>query len=286
MRCSKKPGALKILVTAGSNQAVDNVLRKLKKGVPDGNGGYIKVQAVRIARKGYNFNDVSDHSMNAKSLPFDHEHFNKPPSNTPSAVNPRTSASSRARRALADEAIVFLTTNSLAGSSAFLDLKQEVDIVISDEVSMLLEPESLIPMTSTRTRSRMNRLHYIGVGDPMQLTAVSNTSQILRKRGISLHFDYEEQTLSQFERMYNAERVAVALLVTQYRMHHVISTPHSRFFYRAAIHDGLSQSTFRTVYNQRVSVGTGFYPLTFIDTSFCKSRRETDNGEGKICNSF
>lgn len=161
LRSSKKHGALKILVTAGSNQAVDNALRALDKGIPDGKGNRIRVQAIRLARTRYNFKELKKHSINEKALEFD-EHFDALSS---SRNLPRASATSRARRAVADETIVFFATNTLVGSKAFLDLKQEVDVVINDEVSTVLEPESLIPMTVTRKRSKKSRLHYVGVGD-------------------------------------------------------------------------------------------------------------------------
>lgn len=69
-------------------------------------------------------------------------------------------------------------------------------------------------------------------------------------------------------------------------MHAVISQPHSEFFYESATRNGVSARNFLRTYNQRKVKGTGFFPLTFLDTSFCRSRRETDEGDGILHNFF
>ena len=39
-----------------------------------------------------------------------------------------------------------------------------------------------------------------------------------------------------------------------------------------------------TDYNQRRRQSAGFFPFTFLDTSFCRSRTESDDGDDNICN--
>lgn len=284
LRCSKHNGALKILVCAGSNQGVDNCLRKLAQGIPDGYGNLIFVNAVRTARLGYEYKDLKSHSLNVKALELDNEYFNKPPANEGSYFIPHKNASLKAKREVAREAIVFLFTNTLSGGAAFSELKADCDVVINDDVSMLLEPEGLIPMVASVKHSRLRRLHSVGVGDFNQLSRYSNTAALVRHGQMALHFNYEDQLISQFERLDKGSRCPTSILLEQYRMHHVISRPHAIDFYQGVIQDGSPIKTFMAPYNALARDGVGYFPFTFWDTCMCKSRIESNDGEGNITN--
>ena len=127
----------------------------------------------------------------------------------------RVWASLAGGRAAADESIVLLATNNLVGWKLFSELRRKVDVILNDENSTSLEPESPIPMTATRNRARFGRLHYIGVCDFKQLSLLSKTLHQMRGLKWSVGFNYETQRISQFERLFRAKRVPVALLLTQ-----------------------------------------------------------------------
>lgn len=73
----------------------------------------------------------------------------------------------------ADESILLLDTNILVDGKQFIDLQKEIIIIINDEVSLSFEPETLIPTTVTRRRTRFGHLHYVVVGNYKQRSPLS-----------------------------------------------------------------------------------------------------------------
>lgn len=127
LRRSINPLSLNILVCAGSNQAVDNMLGRMDNdGIPDGNGGDLHPQAVGFARQGYEYECLRKYSLNDKALPFDHYMHNIQQKN-------RTRASSAARRSFSKEVIVSLTTCSTRGGARLKNMKINWDVIIVDE---------------------------------------------------------------------------------------------------------------------------------------------------------
>lgn len=96
---------------------------------------------------------------------------------------------SRLEEKLRERPSCFCSRNTLSGGAKFFELKAQCDVVTNDEVSMLLEPESLIPMFATVKQSALGRLHYIEVGDFNQLSGYSNTSAIVRHGETGLNFN-------------------------------------------------------------------------------------------------
>ena len=132
--CAKKEdetGAAKILITANSNQAVDNVVKALEKFVPYGNGGRIFVELARIARKKSDLKELKKHSMDQKCLIFDEEYFD---CSKQSTEKKRVWPSLAGHSADANESIVLLATNNQVCGKQFTGLRQKIDVISNDEV--------------------------------------------------------------------------------------------------------------------------------------------------------
>lgn len=78
-------------------------------------------------------------------------------------------------------------------------------------------------MCAIRKQNILSRIHYVDIGDFKQLSAISPTEEHIRTQSVSIPFDYRKQIRLQFERSYKGRRMAVALLMTQYRLHCILS---------------------------------------------------------------
>lgn len=281
LRCSKDIHAFRILVCCPSNQATDNVLKRIKDGsIPDGKGGHITPAMVRIARQGYNYDDLDDCSLNNRGLLFDRNIFNCDDGST------RISASTRARRAAVEESVIVGMTLSLAGGSNLKALKASFDLVIIDEAAQSMEPETLIPLVATRKLSRLRRLHVAAFGDQNQLPTVSDASFMMKDSLIPTAFNYDFQMRSLFERFLTSLRNNHVVLNEQYRMHPAIATAVLPLFYDITIKSPKPAHHFTTLYNSLSTLQKGYEPVTILDTRLNRHRAEDNNGVGKIRNVF
>jgi len=149
--------------------------------------------------------------------------------------------------------------NSTAESSKFSALKVHCDFLVNDEAGQALGAEALIPMVATRSVIEPRRLHIVAIGDDKQLAAMSIMANLTRNINAKLHFDYDQQVVSQFERLYRCDRCALSMLTAQYRMHPCISLIHSEPFYgTGSITNPLPASAFTTNYNSVIRTGKGF----------------------------
>lgn len=254
------------MVCASSNKAVENVLERIHRdGIPDGKGGIFRPQSVRIARTGYDHGDLSMYTLNQKALPFDHHihHIGKK----------RKSASNMARKSFFKECVVVSSTLISAGGSTLKNSKIPFDIVIIDEVGQSPEPEVLIPLVSASKVS--NRFHVVAVGNHKQLPPVALASHTMKMMRQRLHFNYERQVNSIFQRLYEHKRTPCRMLTNQYRMCKAVAEMNNSIFYEGKLNSPLLDSLFDAPYNKGWDPDKKmFLRQTFIDTSLLPDRLE------------
>ena len=282
MRRSRNPNALKILVVASSNAAVDNILERLhENGIPDGHGGTLRPRMLRIARH----NHVPKHPLGqylirSEARLYDEGHEER---NNPSLA---------AKRACADECIIFLTTANCAGSGQLKELNQVFDAVIQDEAGFTLEWETLVPLTAACTHRDLGcgRLYYFAIGDEKQLPALSFIPNMILSAGVMREAPFDVATVqrSLFERLIMGRRVTFFFLSAQFRMHPTISHLTSPPVYNHYFDCPVPLPEFQRRYNQPQVYNDGFYPMSFLDTSGIAEmdRAERDEGNGNITNNL
>lgn len=277
VRCRKKSGGVRILVCAPSNKAVDNILKRIHfDGIPDGKGGVLRPQAVRLSRAGYDHGELRIYSLRNKSLPFD-EHLHN-------VGQRRNNPSAAALKSFYQECILVFSTLISSGAAQLRKSKIPFNVAIIDEIGQAPEPETVIPMVAISKVS--NHCHVVAVGDHMQLPPVALASFPMRKMKKRLHFDYDKQMVSIFERLYENGRASCQMLTRQYRMCWAVAEMNNRIFYEGRLHSPLPESTFDAPYNMGWNPKTKcFAKQTFIDTSLLPDRREfQEKNEGDYRN--
>ena len=276
LRAARNPNALRILVVASSNAAVDNILERLHaEGVPNPRGEWHRPTILRISRYDYVPADhLLQYTIYHAAREYDRDHANR---NNPTL---------RARRQRASENIIFLSTSSSAGSSSLKELRQWYDVVIHDEAANAAEIETMIPLAATTTRDGPGRMYYIGVGDERQLPSTSYVPTMIDQANMRSLTPFEPETLikSLFERLVYQGRACHAFLPAQYRMHPSISRVTSVPFYKYYFVNPIRAEFFNLNYNQPHLYQEAFYPMTFIDTSSLPNRFEQDDRHGQITN--
>ena len=247
------------MVCAPFNKGVDNILnRSHRDGIPDGKGEAIWPQAARITRANYHQGNLYMHSVDQKALPFDQYIHN--------VGAGRKIASSKARKYFFRECIIFLTTLVSSGGARFRSIKEKFDTVIVDEVGQASEPETLVPLTSVSKSS--GRCHLIAVGDHRQLPPISHAQHAMKSIGNSIHFNYDKQMMSTFERLYSMNRAPSRILSIQYRMCRAIVDMKNMVFYEGALKSILPEFVFDAPFNKGWDPFSGcFARMTWIDTS-------------------
>jgi len=121
---------------------------------------------------------------------------------------------------------------------------RKVDILICDEASQALEVETLIAMS-------LNPTKVILVGDPMQLSAMVQSQDAIRK-----HFDR-----SLMSRLMNMKHSKYHMLDEQYRMHPTISKWPSKQYYNNLLRNAAS------VIDKKMDwkYPDGYQPITFFN---------------------
>ena len=145
------------------------------------------------------------------------------------------------REACARATFIFMT-QSYAGmeNGVFIEaLKNEFDCIITDEAAQSTEPQQLFPL------AKLCKC-FILVGDHLQLRAIVNNSD-----GSRVHSDK-----SLFERLADANPDGILMLNVQYRMHPIIASWPSQFFYRGLLLNGDNTERLKNHPS----------PLVFIDT--------------------
>ena len=276
LRAARDHRALKILVVASTNAAVDNILNRLHGGgIPIGNNESIYPSMLRIARYDYEPEDhLRQYLVRDASVLYDGNH------------EERNNPSMPARRRRADECIIFLSTNVSAAGSSLRELNQRFDVVIHDEGAYSSELETLCPLTATATKEGNNRLFYFSFGDEKQLPQLNLLKQMLISSNVVGLVPFNADTLaaSFFERMIGTARCTHVFLDAQYRMHPSISRVVSLPFYGCYFKCPRPINFFLVAYNQPSADIRGFYPMTFIDTSKLSLHSETDQGNGRYIN--
>jgi len=275
-RRPKTNEAIRILVCAHSNTAVENIMERIdKQGLTDGDLQAYWPQMMRISKQGHKYGDLEKYSVSSKALPFDIKLYHP---DEPDRVKP----SWRALNALALEVAITFSTVSSCGSSNFRASKVGYDFVIVEEAGQLLESDMYVALVNAVAWARVSGrpLHVILVGDFKQLPPMHHGAMILQSyAGSTNDWDFQNQVKSTFQRLFEGNRCSYVMLKTQFRMHPTISAIHSHIFYGGDVVSGHSSSRFDTFYNQGFDSG-GFAPLTIVDTSRNANSCETGrNGQ-------
>lgn len=132
----------RILVHRLSNAAFNNVIRRINNAAIDyGLGGEIRPSMIIVSPPNYSYPpELIEYSVAAMAKYFDEY------------LKERSCLSFRAGRRATADYILFFTTSTSAGSSAFKELCSNYDVFISDEATQSAENEGVIPLNFTRTR--------------------------------------------------------------------------------------------------------------------------------------
>lgn len=239
---------------------------------------------MRLARNNYKYHGISDLSVISKALPFDHNYFNA------RAEFPRTSPSSDAVLAMAEETIVYLTTCSNAASQCIKNLKVGFDIVIVDEAGQVAEEECLIQLVVS-IRNTLKRSHLVLVGYVCQSAPIMSCEHpvlqyCVTTNRVGYRPKFKDQIMSLFERLPKGRRCAISWLRHQYRSHPHIGRIQTPPIYGDTVQHPESKEGYITGYNNVTSSDHAFQPFTFIDTRKCHDRTETSTGMGDYTNKF
>ena len=111
------------------------------------------------------------------------------------------------------------------------------DILFLDECSQMIEPQSLLPITSSRC-SKM-----VMVGDPMQLPPVTRSSDVVTTSSSSSSTSSTNPGLEQAMFVRLSRTTSPVLLRTQYRCHPTICNLSSELFYDGRLKSGVTASS-------------------------------------------
>lgn len=194
-------GERRILVTAPTHNAVDNVLRKFLNESSQGKDTF--VEPIRVTT------EVRKVAEDLRSYTCD--------AMIGKEVNENFAARRKAQARLKKSRLIFTTC---IGSGLGLLRTEKFDTVIVDEASQQTEPASLVPLVKGCTKAVL-------VGDHLQLRAT-----------VEQHAAVQGFDVSLFERLYTKDTNGAqkVMLDSQYRMHPEICHFSSREFYGSNLH--------------------------------------------------
>uniref|UniRef100_A0A7S4PU63 Helicase ATP-binding domain-containing protein n=1 Tax=Alexandrium monilatum TaxID=311494 RepID=A0A7S4PU63_9DINO len=226
----------KVLVSAPSNAAIDEVLRRVvQDGIVGPDGTPTKPSVVRL---GPNVHP----SLEEYSLERIVKRRLAALSDAPN-LNQREEEKQRLLR----DARLVCTTLSISGSRDVVGFEGGFDTVVVDEASQGVEVSMLVPL-------KLGCRRLILIGDPQQLPATCFSTQ-------ALEHAYER---SLFQRLQLSQH-KVNLLHVQYRMHPAISAFPSEHFYEGILTNALPREEFEAQYPAPWSNLPCFGPVGFFD---------------------
>ncbi|KAL9117135.1 MAG: hypothetical protein Q9187_006333, partial [Circinaria calcarea] len=193
----------RILVTAPTHNAVDNVLRKYVS--VKGSGQRNWIEPIRVRKVAEDLRNYTCDAMMGKDL------------------NENFSARKKAQERLGHSRLVFTTC---IGAGLGLLRYESFDTVVIDEASQQTEPASLVPLVKECTKA-------ILVGDHLQLRATVQQHAVLQGFDVSL-FErlYNQDSIG----------VCKVMLESQYRMHREICSFSSQVFYEGKLKTALADN--------------------------------------------
>eukprot|EP00397_Hematodinium_sp_SG-2012_P011294 GEMP01011430.1.p1 GENE.GEMP01011430.1~~GEMP01011430.1.p1 ORF type:complete len:895 (+),score=199.26 GEMP01011430.1:243-2927(+) len=226
----------KVLVTAPSNGAVDEIIRRLvQDGLISADGCR---KTPRLVRCGPNVHEtLQPHSLNFMATAR---------AKSTGGGTADQGKMERAKQQILDEAQIILATNSVAGSRDLLHYSDDFDTVVIDEASQGVELSTLIPLIAGCRR-------LILVGDPKQLPATV-FSQAAKECG------YDR---SLFQRLQESAH-PVNMLNEQFRMHPQIAMFPSSMFYDSKLKSHYSARQFEEKFPAPWTTVPCFAPVTFF----------------------
>ncbi|CZR57842.1 related to NAM7-nonsense-mediated mRNA decay protein (RdRP) [Phialocephala subalpina] len=275
------PENRRILVTAPTHNAVDNVMRKYMAdtktgGCPDRAHSIALRVSTDVRKVAEDLKKYTCDAMAGKEIYTSHVALNK------------------ARDQIKKCRLIFTTC---IGAGLGLLRSELFDTVIIDEASQQTEAASLVPLVKGCQKA-------ILVGDHVQLGATVQKHAVLQQFDISL-----------FERLYTQQKstdsnpkdgstrssspIAKVMLDTQYRMHESICRFSSDEFYESKLRTGISNnarplsasnfpwpSTVSTASGQAVASGEKQPRMIFVECSMLEDlgrKSKSNEGQAKIC---
>jgi len=225
----------KVLVTAPSNAAVDEIIRRLVRDGIIGPDGERKVP--NLVRCGPNVHEqLADYSLNKMAL-----------SRCKVSSGQADQAKlEKAKTEVLDDAQIVLATTSVAGSRDLQLYSTDFDTCVIDEASQGVEMSTLIPLVTGCRR-------LILVGDPKQLPAT-----VFSQAAKDLGYDR-----SLFQRLQESHH-PVDMLNTQFRMHPQIAMFPSTCFYDGNLKSHYGRAEFEKKFPAPWSKIPCFSPVTFF----------------------
>ncbi|ANQ07798.1 Uncharacterized protein PCOAH_00022470 [Plasmodium coatneyi] len=200
----------RILVCAPSNQAIDEILRRLissSNGILDENGNFFNPIVTRIGRNVST--DILEFSLEFKEQLF--LFLNKKEENK------------IIKRNLLKTSTIICSTLSASSNASLVNYIDSFDAVIIDEASQSVELDILIPLSFSCKK-------IILVGDPKQLSATVFSLFAKRRK-------YARSLFERLQKKHKMNKSKYNLLSIQYRMHPDISHFPNKYYYRNKITD-------------------------------------------------
>lgn len=301
--CPIQLNVRKVLICAPSNAAIDEIVRRIKKGVYDANGRHTALKIVRVGAVDMIHEDVQDvcldvlaetraeqelaaelakHDANRRHISELKEQLDSSLLDESARQKLKSSlfhskeglrrgtkameeTRQRIRAQILREAQVVCCTLSASGHEIIGRIDREFDMVIIDEACQAVELSALIPLQYGCRRA-------ILIGDPNQLPPT-----IISQAACS--FAYEQ---SLFQRLQRVHPEAVQLLSVQYRMHPAISAFPSAYFYQGKLSNGPAVEAKNTRPWHALSGAALLGPYQFFDAPGRETFRTFSDGrQGK-----
>ncbi|KAI1386231.1 RNA dependent RNA polymerase-domain-containing protein [Hypoxylon trugodes] len=273
----------RILVTAPTHNAVDNVMRRYITRLGPENISMPRLSPLRVSTEVRKVaEDLRKYTCDAMAG---------------QDINTSRIAHDQAKKRIKNCQIIFTTC---IGSGLGLLRSQDFDTVIIDEASQQTEPASLVPLVKGCERA-------ILVGDHVQLRPTVQPNAALVEFDVSL-FErlYKQPDLSQDNQLdhpiaeNNSHPVTKLMLDTQYRMHELICEFTSKEFYDHKLQTGIRPDS-RPLFNSAFpwpshvsSIGSGLQAasaterarMVFVECAIREdlgNKSKVNQGQAKLC---
>ncbi|KAK4442628.1 RNA dependent RNA polymerase-domain-containing protein [Podospora aff. communis PSN243] len=245
---------VRILVSAPTHNAVDNVMRRYLSDPERAQRGVLPLRVSTEVRKVSD--DLRAYTVDAIAGEEIYGNYK---------------AMREAKKRVAQSSLIFTTC---IGAGLGLLRSQNFEVVIVDEASQQTEPASLVPLIKGCQKA-------ILVGDHIQLRPT-----------VTPHAAVQEFDISLFERLYTHQdgRVARVMLNTQYRMHKSICGPISKEFYNGELLTGVppdSRPMFQSQFPWPTVVAPGRSPrMVFLNCDAPENlgeKSKSNKGQAELC---
>lgn len=162
---SDNPDGIRILITCSSNETLDDVENKVRKGIPLKNGCSLVPAMVCIALQWYKYGNLDDVSFRTLGRKYDEAVLGE-------EAQSRNNPSKKALEQLAVQTILFFCTCSTAESNIFQDLEANISVQLIDEAAHTSDVEAITSISGAVKCMHQERMHVFMTGDHKQLSPV------------------------------------------------------------------------------------------------------------------